>query len=65
MDNSKIIVLIIHPTVVPAMNLFSNSLINTWVDVFVLKYYNVARSDYTNFTEIFNQASKYAGTSLF
>jgi hypothetical protein len=43
LGNNKLIVLQIYPTFIPQMPIFKNSLINSWVDLFVIKYFNLLK----------------------
>ena len=41
LGKSKLIVLQVYPTFIAEMQIFRNSLINSWVDLFVIKYFNL------------------------
>lgn len=64
LGKNKLIVLQIYPTFIPEIALFRNSLINSLVDVFVVKYFNLMRENYSTFESLFNRATVYNGTAL-
>jgi chitinase len=47
--SNKIIALQIHPTLLKEISLFRSSLVNSYVDIFVLKYYNLVQNDYDSY----------------
>ncbi len=49
LGKDKLIVLQVYPTFISEMPIFKNSLINSWVDLFVIKYFNLLKSNYNSF----------------
>ncbi len=43
LGKSKLIVLQVYPTFISEVQIFRNSLINSWVDLFVIKYFNLLK----------------------
>ena len=64
LGKNKLIVLQIYPTFIPELQIFRNSLINSWVDLFVVKYFNLFKENYNSFDTLFNKAAVYNGTAL-
>jgi len=62
--SSKIIVLIIPPIFLPRLSLAQESLINSYVDFFVLRYLDVNQPDYNTINSLFNTASIYKGSAF-
>jgi len=60
----KLIVLQLYPTFVSEIPLFKNSLINSYVDLFVIKYYNLLKENYNSFETLFNKATVYNKTTM-
>jgi hypothetical protein len=60
---SKIIVLIIPPVFL-LRGLIGNSLINSYVDFFVLRYLDMSQADYNTTDSLFNTASVYKGSAF-
>ena len=54
----------IYPTVISEIALLRNSLINSLVDLYVLKYFNLMKENYNTFDSLFNKATVYNGTAL-
>lgn len=46
------------------MPLFNNPLINSYVDLFVVKYYNLFSENYNSLETLFEKATVYNGTAL-
>lgn len=61
---NKLIVLQTYPTFIIELQIFRNPLINSWVDLFVVKYFNLLKENYITFDTIFNKATVYNGTGL-
>ena len=64
MGKGKIIALTIPPSFISEIALFRNPLINSYVDLFVIKYYNLLNENYNSFETLFNKAVNYTGTGL-
>jgi hypothetical protein len=60
---SKIIVLIIPPVFL-LRGLIGNSLMNSYVDFFVLRYLDMSQADYNTTDSLFNTASVYKGSAF-
>lgn len=60
----KMIVLQVYPTFITQLALFRSPLINSLVDVFVVKYYNLLKESYNTFDSLFNKALVYNETAL-
>ena len=64
LGKNKLIVLQVYPTFITEMPVFRNPLINSWVDVFVVKYFNLLKENYSTFDTLFNKSTVYTGTAL-
>ncbi len=49
LGKDKIIVLQIHPTIIKELQIFKSPLINSYVNLFVVKYYNLLKENYNTF----------------
>lgn len=54
-----VVVLITPSTFPPSMRLFKSPLTNSYVDLFVLEYYDTIKADYTSFETTFQRADFY------
>jgi hypothetical protein len=61
---NKIIVLIIPPVFALRIPLLQQPQVNSYVDFFVLKYYDTNKADYNSYDTLFSKSSSYPGTAF-
>lgn len=64
LGKEKLIILQVYPTLLTELSLFRSPLINSLVDIFVVKYYDLLKENYNTFDNLFNKALVYTGTAV-